>query len=80
VIIIKKYHLITLDVIYYRNDYPSILNEFIIQLEDSIPDTPKVVKFLDHWKNNNLAVIKDILISYSNDSKIISAKYMKNLN
>lgn len=69
-ILIKKLELITVNVIYYRNDYPNLLNEFIWQTEDIIPDIPKVHKFLNYWKYNNLATVKDILLLSSNSKSI----------
>jgi len=69
-ILIKKLELITVNVIYFRNDYPNLLNEFIWQTEDIIPDIPKIHKFLNYWKNNNLAIVKEIILLNSNSKSI----------
>lgn len=68
-IIIKKPSLVTIDIFYYIPDYPSLVNEFIWQTEDYVPSIPKVHKFLKYWKNNNLAVVKEILICHSDNNK-----------
>lgn len=69
-ILIKKLEIITVNVIYFRNDYPNLLNEFIWQTEDILPDIPKIHKFLNYWKNNNLAVVKEIILLNSNSKSI----------
>jgi uncharacterized protein Usg len=45
-------------------DYTSVLNEFVWQTEDYVPEFPKIHKFLWHWKNNIEATIKDINLCY----------------
>lgn len=51
------------NVIYYLPDYPSILNEFIWQTMDVAPRYPRVSAFLDHWRRDIDAVVKDVLVS-----------------
>jgi uncharacterized protein Usg len=59
--------LITVDVFYYRPQ-SSILQEFIWQTEDVLPEHPRVTKFLLFWKDNIEAVIQQVLIAHSNGS------------
>ena len=60
--IIKK--LITIDVFYYIPK-TLILNEFLWQLEDVVPEIPRVHQFLNYWKNNIDAKISEVLICHS---------------
>lgn len=76
-IIIKNKSLVTIDVFYYIPEYPSIVNEFIWQTEDYVPDIPRIHQFLNYWKNENLAVIKDVLVSYSNNKYNYASFYKK---
>lgn len=68
-IIIKNKILVTLNVIYYNPQYTNILQEFIWQTEDKLPELYRIHKFLNFWKNNINAVIKEILVSYNCNNK-----------
>lgn len=76
-IILKKTSLITTNVYYYIPDYPGLVNMFLFQCEDYIPDIPKIHKFLKYWKDNDLAKVQEIIISYSNNSKLNYTEYYK---
>jgi uncharacterized protein Usg len=71
--IIKKNDLITIDILYYIPHY-SLVQEFIWQTEDILPEIPKVHKFLNYWKDNIDAIIKEVLISTEKN------KYIRNIN
>ena len=60
--------LITVDVIYYRPDYTNLLQEFIWQFEDHLPEHPRVNQFLFFWKENINAVIQQVLIAETNSN------------
>lgn len=55
----------TLQIYYYRPDYTNILQEFVWQTEDLVPEFPRVHKFLWHWKNNIIAPIAEIQLSHT---------------
>lgn len=59
----KQKKLVLVGVRYYIPDYTSILNEFYWQTEDFVPDIPRVHQFLDFWKNNIDATIKEVVVS-----------------
>lgn len=54
--------MVTLNIIYYRRDYASLLQEFVWSTDDVIPNLPRTHQFLWHWKNNIDAVVKEILM------------------
>jgi uncharacterized protein Usg len=54
----------TVHIYYYIPDYNSLLQEFLWQTEDLIPEFPRVHKFLWHWKNNIHATIQEINLTY----------------
>lgn len=60
--ILYQVDLVTLNIIYYRLDYQGILQEFIWQFEDRVPEIPKVHRFLNYWKDNIEAKIQQVLI------------------
>ena len=59
----KNWQLVTIDVFYYRPDYRSLIQEFIWQTEDEVPELRRVHKFLNHWHQNIDAVIQEVQIS-----------------
>lgn len=64
-IIIKRKEFVFVCVRYYRPDYRSILQDFLWETEDFVPDIPRVHKFLNYWKENIEAPIKEVIISAS---------------
>ena len=61
--ILKKLQLVTIDIFYYRPDYTSIIQEFLWQTEDIVPDLRRTHKFLNHWHQNIDAVVQEVQIS-----------------
>jgi len=79
-IILKRKELILVGVIYYLPDYQSLLNEFYCQFDDFVPDIPRVHEFLNYWKNNIEAPIKEVKISVSNTNQLINTDFYKVIN
>jgi uncharacterized protein Usg len=79
-IILKRKELILVGVIYYLPDYKSLLNEFYCQFDDFVPDIPRVHEFLNYWKNNIEAPIKEVKVSISNTNHLIKTDFYKMLN
>ena len=61
--IIHKPVLVTVNVTYYRPDYRNILNEFLWQVDDVVPELYRVHKFLNFWKDNIEAVIQKVEVA-----------------
>jgi uncharacterized protein Usg len=59
---VRGYSLVTVNVLYYMPDYQSILNEFLWQTLDISPNYPRIHKFLDFWRKEIDAVIKEVTI------------------
>ena len=51
-IVIKKWTVASVQVVYHIPDYIHILNEFVWQTEDQIPEFPRITQFLDYWDKN----------------------------
>lgn len=62
---LKGYSLVTVNVLYYMPDHRSIVNEFIWQTMDIKPRYPRIEQFLDHWRKEIDAIIKEVMISDS---------------
>lgn len=72
---LKGYSLVTVNVLYYMPDHRSLLNEFIWQTMDLKPRYPRIEQFLDYWRREIDAVIKEITIC---DSPVIEpTRYTK---
>lgn len=54
---------VTVDIFYYMPDHQNILQEFVWQTNDIVPEMAKVHKFLNFWHKNIEAVISEILVS-----------------
>ena len=66
-IILKKR--VLLNLVYYMPDHKNLVQEFIWQTKDIVPDLPRIHKFLKFWKNNIDAPIQEVKVSYSNNYK-----------
>lgn len=60
VVIVSTPVLVTVGITYFRPDYRSILQEFIWQTPDVVPDLKRVHRFLNFWKENIEAVIHNV--------------------
>jgi uncharacterized protein Usg len=61
--IIKEH--VTLQIYYWMPDYQDILQEFVWQTEDLVPEMPRVHKFLNFWHKEIEAIISEVCISHS---------------
>ncbi len=58
--------LLTVKVLFYHPQTPSILQEFTFQTEDVAPDFPRLSKFLSYWRNELAhAPIHTVTIAHS---------------
>lgn len=62
IIIIKKWTVATVQVVYYIPDYLHLVNEFVWQTDDQLPEYPRITKFLDYWDKNIDGPIKEVYI------------------
>lgn len=67
--LIRRKHLVTVDILYYRPDYPSLIQEFIWGTEDQIPEYYRVYTFLNYWKHNIDAIVKEIFIATAENNR-----------
>ena len=61
---IIKVQPVVLRVYYWMPDYNNILQEFMWQLNDVVPEYPRVHRFLNHWHENIEAVIDTVEVSH----------------
>lgn len=79
-IILKKKEIVLVGIIYYLPDHKNLVNEFYCHFEDIVPDIPRVHEFLNYWKNNIEAVIKQIEVSTPGFAYQRTASFYKVLN
>jgi uncharacterized protein Usg len=72
--------IILVKVLYYIPDYTHLLQEFFFQTEDIVPDIPRVHYFLNYWKENIDAIIKEVSISSSYHTQYNNSQFYKVIN
>ena len=66
---IMKVQPVVLRVYYWMPDYNNLLQEFMWQLNDVVPEYPRVHRFLNHWHENIEAVIETVEVSHGRTEK-----------
>ena len=67
---IIKIQPVVLRVYYWMPDYNNILQEFMWQLNDVVPEYPRVHRFLNHWHENIEAVIETVEVSHGRTEEV----------
>jgi uncharacterized protein Usg len=57
-----NYSLVTVNVLYFLPDTSHLVNEFLWQTLDVRPTYPRIHKFLNFWREEIDAVIKEVII------------------
>ena len=70
VVYIRKWTVASVQVVYYIPDYLNLVNEFIWQTEDQLPEYPRIIKFLDYWDKNIDGPIKEVYIYDHEEAKV----------
>jgi uncharacterized protein Usg len=70
VVYIRKWTVASVQVVYYIPDYLNIVNEFIWQTEDQLPEYPRITRFLDYWDKNIDGPIKEVYIYDHEEAKV----------
>ena len=78
--IIKRKKIITVDILYWMPDYNNILQQFIWQTRDIVPEYPRVHKFLNFWYNNIDATIAEIKIANEDKTDYRPVKEIFNMH
>ena len=68
--ILHKWTVATVQVVYYIPDYLHVVNEFMWQTEDQVPEYPRCKRFLDFWDKNIDGPIKEAYIYDQGQSKV----------
>ena len=58
--------LVSIQVYYHMPDHVHIINEFVWQTEDILPNFPRSVKFIRYWHKNIDAVIQEAYLYHTN--------------
>tara|TARA_B100000287_G_scaffold187127_2_gene176961 strand:- start:1428 stop:1673 length:246 start_codon:yes stop_codon:yes gene_type:complete len=70
VVYIRKWTVASVQVVYYIPDYLNLVNEFIWQTEDQLPEYPRITRFLDYWDKNIDGPIKEVYIYDHEEAKV----------
>ena len=58
-----KLRLVTCQVFYYMPMHRSLIQEFVFQDYDNIPEFPRMNRFIDFWRREIDAVIQEVILS-----------------
>ena len=72
--ILRRKSLVTVDILFWMAEYDNILQEFVWQTKDVVPEIPRVHKFLDYWHKNIDAVISEIKVADTVDNSYLPVK------
>jgi len=61
---LKGKRLTTAEILYYLPDHPSLLQSFLWQTNDLAPRYPRLLRFLDFWRQEIHAVINTVRIAH----------------
>jgi uncharacterized protein Usg len=59
----QDYSMVTVNVLYFLPDHSHLVGEFYWQTLDLRPKYPRINRFLDYWRREIDAVIKEVVIS-----------------
>lgn len=59
-----KYHLITAKILYHLPDHPDLLQEYIWQTLDILPEFPELRKFLDFWNKELDGKLHSVVVAH----------------
>ena len=77
--ILRRKSIVTVDLLYWMPDYNNVLQEFVWQTSDIIPEYPRVHRFLNYWQENIEAVISEVRIADAETIEYIPAKALYEL-
>lgn len=62
---LEGYRLTTAEILYHMPDHPAILQSFVWQLLDRVPDFPKLVEFLEFWTHNLDGKLHSVTVAHA---------------
>jgi len=63
--LLEDFRLTTAEILYHMPDHPHLLQSYVWQDYDKIPDYPKLHKFLVFWKTTLDGSIHSVRVTYS---------------
>ena len=68
------YRLATAEILYWMPDHPKLIQSFLWQQYDLIPDYPELHKFLNFWKDNIEASLHSVQVACADKVKPSSVR------
>jgi uncharacterized protein Usg len=63
---LRDYRLTTAEILYRMPDHPNVLQSYIWQKVDLVPEYPELLKFLDFWKREIEADLHSVRVATTN--------------
>ena len=77
--ILRRKSIVPVDILYWMPDYTNVLQEFVWQTSDIVPEYPRVHRFLNYWQENIEAVISEVRIADAETIEYIPADVLYEL-
>ena len=62
---LKGYRLTTAEILYHLPDNPGLLQTFVWQLVDRVPEFPRLNRFLDFWRREIDGPLHSVRVAHS---------------
>ncbi len=63
--VLTPHRLTTAEILYHMPDHPGLLQSFIWQHSDRAPEFPRLMTFLEYWKDNIDAALHSVTVSHA---------------
>ena len=76
---IKDYRLTTAEILYHMPDHPGLLQTYVWQNMDLVPDYPELRRFLDFWQANLDGKLHSIRVGTGEPVRRASLRHARHL-
>lgn len=76
---IKDYRLTTAEILYHMPDHPGLLQTYVWQNMDLVPDYPELRRFLDFWQANLDGKLHSIRVATGEPVRRASVRHTRHL-
>lgn len=80
ILYVKKKFLTTAEIIYFMPDYQSILQTYVWQDYDTLPNLPKLQEFIGFWEDKLDGPLHSVKVSVGDNAAFHTAEFIEVLH